>query len=110
MAGSAGIGDEALGRGTLIIEEWVDERTEAVGFDRKELARESVRSRLNCACNISELGVSVRFVEIVEADHLLVLVLSETVPEVVVPTVASESLLDRENWSAMERLDGIWKA
>jgi hypothetical protein len=93
-----------------VIEEWGDERTEGVGFDRKELARDSGRSRLNCPCNISELAASVSVVDIVEADHLLVLVPSETVPETVVPTVVSESLLDRENWSAMEGVDGIRNA
>ncbi len=88
----------------------MDEGAEVVDFDRKELARESGRCRLNCPCNISGLAACVSVVDIVEADHLLVFVPSETVPEIVVPTVTSESLLDRENWSGMDEVDGIGNA
>lgn len=59
---------------------------------------------------MSELAALVKVVAIVEAENLLLLVASETVPEIVVPTVASESRLDSENWSANELVDGIWKA
>jgi hypothetical protein len=52
---------------------------------------------LNCPYSVSELAAIVRVVAIVEAENLLLLVASETVPEALVPTVASESLLDREN-------------
>ena len=40
----------------------------------------------------------VKVVAIVEAENLLLLIASETVPETVVPTVVSEPLLDKENW------------
>ncbi len=74
-------------------------------FDREELARESGRNLLNCPGNISGLAASVGAVDVEEADNLLLLAPSETVPDIVVPTVTSESLLDGENWSTKERVE-----
>ncbi len=51
------------------------------------------------------LTASVGAVDVEEAENLLLLAPSETVPEIVVPTVTSESLLDRENRSAKEGAD-----
>jgi hypothetical protein len=60
--------------------------------------------------NVSELAAIFNVVAIVEAENLLLLVASEMVPEPVVPTVASESLLDRENWSVIDVDDDNWSA
>jgi hypothetical protein len=65
---------------------------------------------LNCPCSVSELAAIVKVVAIVEAENLLLLVASEIVPEALVPTVASESLLDRENWSVIDVVEGILNA
>ena len=107
---SRGTGDGTLGRGALAIKEWRDERTEGMEFDRKELARESGRNLLDCPGNISGLAGSVGAVDVEEADNLLLLAPSETVPEIAVLTVTSESLLDREDWSTKERVEGFRSA
>ena len=64
---------------------------------------------MNCPGNISGLAASDGAVHVEESDNLL-LSPEKMVPETVVPTVTSESLLDIENRSLKERVEGFRSA